>query len=267
MGQRGNKVLLSLFALDKSCLNINSIERIKILCRRLDIRVPQVVEPGLGTADRGHNGLVCPLDGVQVQVSPRLGGEHQPAVLPHRPQLQPLFCLLGPVALQELHHKGGGGDGTRPVVFQRGENVLAALLPLQLELFVNEDGPTGEVDAIPAQPHDLPLAQTREQGEGEQRLQGVALDGGEKGFAIFLVHGLDILLHHAGQYTGIGGIETEIAHRHSLLQGAVEHGIWALSVLAMYCSMSEQPASRNSFLRSFRASMNVSSSCTSPSRS
>lgn len=157
MGQRGNKVLLSLFALDKSCLNINSIERIKILCRRLDIRVPQVVEPGLGTADRGHNGLVCPLDGVQVQVSPRLGGEHQPAVLPHRPQLQPLFCLLGPVALQELHHKGGGGDGTRPVVFQRGENVLAALLPLQLELFVNEDGPTGEVDAIPAQPHDLPL--------------------------------------------------------------------------------------------------------------
>ena len=156
---------------------------------------------------------------------PRFGGEHKPAVLPHRPQLQPLFCLLGPVALQELHHEGGGGDGTRPVVFQRGENVLAALLPLQLELFVNEDGPTGEVDAIPAQPHDLSLAQTREQGEGEQRLQRVALDGGEKGFAIFLVHGLDILLHHAGQDTGIGGIETEIAHRHGLLQGAVEHGV------------------------------------------
>ena len=189
------------------------------------VGVPQIMEADFRAADRGHNGLERPLNGVNVQVPPCLGGEHKPAVLPHGAQLQSLFRLHRPLVLQELHHPGGGSDGSALVVFERHKHIGATLLLLPLELLVDQDGAPLEVHAVPAQPQGLPLAQTCKQGEGEQGLQRVALDDGKERFHLRLVQGLDFRLFHAGQYASVGGVGVDITDGNGLLERPVEHAV------------------------------------------
>ena len=127
--------------------------------------------------------------------------------------------------LQQLYHRGGGGDCPALAVFGGDKAELSRLARDILELLVNADRPPLQIYTVPGKPTGFSPAHTGKKHGQVDGLIAVAMYRRYEGPHSLIVQRLDFLPLHPGKLAGVGGIESEIAQLHGLLESLVEHAV------------------------------------------
>lgn len=152
--------------------------------------------------------------------------EHQSnRIPPQRPRPQLLFGLTCPLAFQGVKYHGGGNDGPGLATF-RGLEKTGAPVFRAGELFVDGDGPLGEVYRVPSEAQQFGQAQTSKDRHSDKVLQLTPLGGGQQGSSLLIVQGLRFLLLRLWQRTLKSGVPWDIVQLHSLFQCVVKDSIY-----------------------------------------
>ena len=90
-------------------------------------RMTKIMETRFRYADALHGFLEMLAHGHMGQMVSQLIRKYQTGIFPKLPGLQPPFCLYSPLLSERLHHRRCRGQQAGFVVFQRAEEIRAAL--------------------------------------------------------------------------------------------------------------------------------------------
>ena len=186
------------------------------------VRMAQIVETGVGTADGRNNALVLAVDRRLCQVRPELVGKDQTLrILPVAAQQELLLHLPSALLLQSGQDSLCCGDGAASAILRRNKLIaLAPLVLMQLHLLFHRDDTCMKVNAVPRQAQYLALTHTGEQGQDKQRFKSISLYSGQKCGDLRVIKGLDFLALYPRQDAGIGAFNAPTAPHPTLAECA-----------------------------------------------
>ena len=143
-------------------------------------------------ADAFHGLFEMLAHGHMGQMVSQLIRKHQSGIFPKLPGLQSPFRLYPPLLSERLHHRRRRGQQAGFVIFQRTEEIFAALFLGFEKLLRNGHCPGIEVYVFPSQAEKLPLPQPRQQIDNKQPLERLTVDRVQEGGGLRFVQRLDL---------------------------------------------------------------------------
>lgn len=140
----------------------------------------------------------------------QLIGEYKTGVLPRLPGAEFAFQLGRAMLSQHLHNECRRNDYAAFAVLGWLELVLAVAIVLILQLLIDCDRPSEEVNAFPTEAKDLALPQSGEKGKSQKSLVFVAVDLLQESGDLLIIQRPQLLSLDAGQDTGGRRVKPQI---------------------------------------------------------